>query len=450
MRMRFNTLSVVVLTSFAIAAFAASAVRGDYSFTDNFDRTSLGDNYTAVGTASGSIVDGKLHIASGTTWDTINTVPANVGGFGSAGSFVSSNIYVSSDLPAATLTFDTTANPGLLYRMQNHGVVSYKKSGGWVDLPGGTVTTGQTHEFTVVNVGGTTPTTHVFVDKIHYGTGASADIGASDGAIKMMSKQNDSLGYTEFDNLVAFKNSNNSTGATTAIKNGLNKVYSQDFTGLSELPTGFTATLGTGVSLGVSDGKINLGETADYSGADVTVDFTNTALAGRALKAGEYVEFSLARTTSKGNIGCVTFGPAIGHDMASTAYGEVGTGLKQSCVSADGVWLKSAQMTPSSVSFDFNAENTLGIKVDYINSTEQYAVLSYYMNGDYATSWLYDTSGDGISGLTDIHLKCWGKSGSEFTFDNVAVYTVVPEPATVTLLGTALLGLLAYAWRRRR
>jgi hypothetical protein len=39
-----------------------------------------------------------------------------------------------------------------------------------------------------------------------------------------------------------------------------------------------------------------------------------------------------------------------------------------------------------------------------------------------------------------------GLSGSPLTFDA----TAVPEPGTLILLGTSLLGLLAYAWRRRR
>lgn len=36
------------------------------------------------------------------------------------------------------------------------------------------------------------------------------------------------------------------------------------------------------------------------------------------------------------------------------------------------------------------------------------------------------------------------------TFDYVAVGSTVPEPSTIILLSTALVGLLAYAWRKRR
>jgi hypothetical protein len=39
-----------------------------------------------------------------------------------------------------------------------------------------------------------------------------------------------------------------------------------------------------------------------------------------------------------------------------------------------------------------------------------------------------------------------GLSGSPLTFNA----TAVPEPCMLILLGTGLLGLLAYAWRRRR
>ena len=36
------------------------------------------------------------------------------------------------------------------------------------------------------------------------------------------------------------------------------------------------------------------------------------------------------------------------------------------------------------------------------------------------------------------------------TFDDVGISSVVPEPSTIALLTTGLLGLLAYAWRKRR
>jgi len=40
--------------------------------------------------------------------------------------------------------------------------------------------------------------------------------------------------------------------------------------------------------------------------------------------------------------------------------------------------------------------------------------------------------------------------GAQLGRRNAAPRTVVPEPSTLILLGASLLGLLAYAWRRRR
>ena len=56
---------------------------------------------------------------------------------------------------------------------------------------------------------------------------------------------------------------------------------------------------------------------------------------------------------------------------------------------------------------------------------------------------IYDNWGNGAIGFG-------GDGAHDILLDNVQVGAPVPEPATVVLLVTGLLGLLAYAWRKRK
>ena len=60
------------------------------------------------------------------------------------------------------------------------------------------------------------------------------------------------------------------------------------------------------------------------------------------------------------------------------------------------------------------------------------------------------TGGNGQTVVLEIHYAS-GSDEENNGMDNISFsQTVVPEPSTVVLLGTGLLGLLAYAWRKRR
>lgn len=75
-----------------------------------------------------------------------------------------------------------------------------------------------------------------------------------------------------------------------------------------------------------------------------------------------------------------------------------------------------------------------------------------------------DTAGDSYSWTWDadgaVYIGLFGYTnddpasgfGDVTMFDNVSVFnsTVVPEPSTIALLATGLIGLLAYAWRKRK
>lgn len=50
-----------------------------------------------------------------------------------------------------------------------------------------------------------------------------------------------------------------------------------------------------------------------------------------------------------------------------------------------------------------------------------------------------------------LYIDFWANSSNTLYFDNVSLsFTPVPEPSVSVLLGTALIGLLAYTWRKRR
>jgi hypothetical protein len=91
---------------------------------------------------------------------------------------------------------------------------------------------------------------------------------------------------------------------------------------------------------------------------------------------------------------------------------------------------------------DFYAAKVLGGAVSYTNTTSD-------------MSWHHVESAPFTAQSTDYYLATWF-TGTGYTFLNVAAsfdnisITPVPEPGTIALLVTGLVGLAVYVWRKRR
>jgi len=469
--------SFELLVCVACAVLACARAGAYQIFTDTFDRASLGADYTTYGAGVSSIVNNKLRLdaAGVAAWGTsgVSTSASLFANDFTAGSFlkVDLNYY---QLTRSGVNMGT--NDMLYYRYyDSSGGATYTqgRSGFWnngANTQGGSSQLSQSvdRKFAVLYLGDRLNngqrTVLTFVQgpsndvndgtKWRYNTtftsayldlpaGKVAKLGLQHGAAIASS---DHTHYVDMDNLVVY-NREIEAGGTAAIKSGLFLAYSQDFSA----PLGSEwSFVNSDTQIQVTGGQLrvqtDLGANGGWDSAYANLNLTQM-LNGRGLLPGEYVEVTTRREQNNGRTGYSLFGEQI---RCQSLSGNQPLSVYLSANQTFGGDQGTADIGISPASFNWNAFRTLGMRLDYADG--DFAVASFYVDGQYATSYLFDTLATSLN-VFGLFGQANGNVSAlqTLTFDDLRVYTLydpagIPEPASVALLA---LGLASLARRRR-
>ncbi len=446
-RVQALSLAIGVLLLPALNAWAGQG--GALVFTDDFNAAdqslvSYDANYTMWAGTTSNLVGGKLRIDSPGGW-----ARQGVNGYNGLGTLLGGGSHGPGTFMAVDVTAPNVPNNSVFAHPTSTNTTAYValgtssgyydngwKLGGSNQLPLGT----ETH-YAVVVAGDSRE--HLFVNK-QYNT--TFPLGASGTDSLRLAIQGESTTAVDFDNLVIGRNAENTTGSAAAIKSGLTLAYSDSFDGTnSTIGTAWTENDRSGTwNIGISNNQVvvKADSAPNWSAGLATLDLTNPAILGRGLEVGEYVEIKarVDTTTQGANMGGGLLGNAL-------IYSNPPTAAKLSAyVNPYGDDTPAGWKDMGTTTFDASTYVTLGQRLDYADG--DFAIVSYYVNGNYETSWLYDTAATTLNTFT---LSAnTNQVNDTFVFDDLAIY-VVPEPASFTLLAVAGLALMyrTAAGRRR-
>lgn len=402
---------------------------GDPVFKDGFNAAnqslaSYNANYTTGGGTAANLVNNKLRIASTADWG-VRGVTGYTGlgallGGGShgPGSFTAVNVTAptgNNEVYAHLVWSDTTA---YLTGVQNQ---SAYYSGSWLYGGSTQIPRGTEAHYAIVFTGGTTE--HLFVNKTF---NVTFPRGASGSDSLRLAIKGDSVYNVDFDNLVVGRNPYNTTGSTAAIKAGLRLAHSDSFNRANSgsIGTAWTEDERSGrwtIGITANVVEIKAAATPSWDQCTATLALTNPAVLGRGLQVGEYVEIKVRMDTDSA---MVSMGAAIlGSPSILSRY----TSKLRIYVDPFGTDTAAGWNDMGPGTFNASSYTTLGQRLDYADGN--FAIVSYYIDGNYMASWLHNTAATTLNTL--VLRANSGTANDTFRFDDLAVYVAPPPPGTV-------------------
>lgn len=203
--------------------------------------------------------------------------------------------------------------------------------------------------------------------------------------------------------------------ATSAsIQSGLKQVLSEDFNRPdgTNLGTGWTEAAHYGVvnrELVNHQMRFSIPDGHDIPWGSATLNLKDNAILGHGLQVGDYFEITLQRLSKEGGLGVELFDSdqlRVGSDLNAAPSGmKAWNGVTWAPVAIDD--------HGQPVQFDWNAPHTIGVRFDSADGHR--TTFSYYLDGQYAGSWLIATANRTLDKIGVYAQSRTGGAESEFS-----------------------------------